>query len=180
MRVIKRGPAFLGDDAVSREFAGSLRAADLAEATRRGYTADLGKFRAWIEERRGTTVALRRISAADLSSYRQHRVCPALAAPPKAAPAGVSPRRRNTGAAAGGRANRSWIGTRNYALVQLMIQTGLRVGEVSQLLVADCQINNRSGLVRVRAGKRGQGKRSAVERLCPPGRCGIPEDEGRV
>jgi len=36
MRVIKRGPAFLGEG-VSKEFAGSLRAADLTESTRRGY-----------------------------------------------------------------------------------------------------------------------------------------------
>ena len=51
MRVIQRGPAILGDR-VLRDFARSLRAADLAEATRRGYAADLGRFRAWIEDSR--------------------------------------------------------------------------------------------------------------------------------
>lgn len=191
MRVIKRGPAFLGD-AVSREFAGSLRAADLAEATRRGYTADLGKFRAWIEERRGTTVALRRISAADLSSYRQHLIRAdklraasvnrkvqalkrffswaeqrklVLANPASALrllrrqkrlrPACLHEEEIQALLRAAGQTAHG-LARRNYALVQLMIQTGLRVGEVSQLVVADCRINNRSGLVRVRAGKRGK------------------------
>ena len=45
MRVIQRGPAILGD-AVLRDFARSLEAADLSLATRRGYAADLGRFRA--------------------------------------------------------------------------------------------------------------------------------------
>ena len=52
MRVIRRGPAILGDG-VLRDFTHSLQAADLALATRRGYAADLGRFRAWIEEGRG-------------------------------------------------------------------------------------------------------------------------------
>lgn len=44
-------------------------------------------------------------------------------------------------------------GARNYAIVQLMLQTGLRVDEVVQLVGADLEINDRSGLVRVRSGK---------------------------
>ena len=50
MRVIQRGPAILGDGLL-QDFS-ILRAADLAEATRRGYAADLGRFRAWIEAQR--------------------------------------------------------------------------------------------------------------------------------
>jgi hypothetical protein len=46
MRVIQRGPAILGDG-LFEDFARSLRMADLSEATRRGYGADLGRFRAW-------------------------------------------------------------------------------------------------------------------------------------
>jgi site-specific recombinase XerD len=38
----------------------------------------------------------------------------------------------------------------------LLLQTGLGVGEVSRLTIADCQIHDRSGVVRVRAGKGGK------------------------
>jgi hypothetical protein len=62
MRVIQRAPAILGDS-VLRDFARSLQAADLSLATRRGYAADLGRFRAWIEDGRGQVVGLRRIRA---------------------------------------------------------------------------------------------------------------------
>ena len=42
---------------------------------------------------------------------------------------------------------------RNYALVQLMLQTGLRMGEVVQLQVRDLTINDRSGHLEVVEGK---------------------------
>ena len=42
---------------------------------------------------------------------------------------------------------------RNTALVQLMLQTGLRVGEVTALLCEDLTLKERSGSVRVREGK---------------------------
>jgi len=45
------------------------------------------------------------------------------------------------------------LAARNYALVQLMLQAGLRVGEVATLRLADISINDRSGSVRVRHGK---------------------------
>jgi site-specific recombinase XerD len=45
------------------------------------------------------------------------------------------------------------LGRRNYALVQLMLQTGLRVGEVATLRIADVTLHERSGSVRVRHGK---------------------------
>jgi len=45
------------------------------------------------------------------------------------------------------------LAARNYALVQLMLQTGLRVGEVATLRMADITISDRSGSVRVRHGK---------------------------
>ena len=44
-------------------------------------------------------------------------------------------------------------GPRNYALVQLMLQTGLRVSEVVGLVGDDVVVRERSGTVRVRAGK---------------------------
>jgi len=45
------------------------------------------------------------------------------------------------------------LAARNYALVQLMLQAGLRVGEVAALKVSDVTTNNRSGSVRIRQGK---------------------------
>jgi len=43
-------------------------------------------------------------------------------------------------------------GKRNYALLQLLLQTGLQVGELASLRVADVTIRERSGEVRTRRG----------------------------
>ena len=45
------------------------------------------------------------------------------------------------------------LARRNYALVQLMLQTGLRVGEVAALRRSDVVLRDRAGTVRVRNGK---------------------------
>ena len=45
------------------------------------------------------------------------------------------------------------LAARNYAMVQLMLQAGLRVGEVSALQVGDATLGDRSGTVRIRHGK---------------------------
>jgi integrase/recombinase XerC len=45
------------------------------------------------------------------------------------------------------------LAARNYAIVQLMVQAGLRVGEVATLRVADISMSDRSGGVRIRHGK---------------------------
>ncbi|HVC61849.1 MAG TPA: site-specific integrase [Acetobacteraceae bacterium] len=42
------------------------------------------------------------------------------------------------------------LAARNYAMVQLMLQAGLRVREVAALAVADITMNDRSGSVRIR------------------------------
>jgi integrase/recombinase XerC len=42
---------------------------------------------------------------------------------------------------------------RNYAIVQLLLQTGLRVGELVNLRVRDITLQARSGWIRVRLGK---------------------------
>ncbi len=73
MRVIRSGRATLSDRLFGH-FTHSLRLANLAEATRRAYAADLGRFRRWMEESRGAGVALRRINAVDLANYRQHLI----------------------------------------------------------------------------------------------------------
>ena len=46
---------------------------------------------------------------------------------------------------------------RNYGLLQLLLQTGLRVGEVTNLKVGDVQIRDRSGEVQAREGKSNNG-----------------------
>jgi site-specific recombinase XerD len=191
MRVIQRGPAILGDGLL-QDFARSLRIADLSEATRRGYGADLGRFRAWMEEGRGAEVALRRINAVDLANYRQHlirgeklraasvnRKVQALkkffawaahkkliAANPASAlrflrrqertqPKGLHPEEIPALLRAAGQTGHG-LARRNYALLQLLLETGLRVGEASRLAIADCEIHDRSGVVRVRTGKGGK------------------------
>ena len=45
------------------------------------------------------------------------------------------------------------LAARNYAIAQLMLQTGLRVSEVAALQIADITMHDRSGSVRVRHGK---------------------------
>ena len=45
------------------------------------------------------------------------------------------------------------LARRNYALVQLMLQAGLRVGEVAALRRSDVVLRDRAGTVRVRNGK---------------------------
>jgi len=45
------------------------------------------------------------------------------------------------------------LAARNYALVQVMLQAGLRVGEVAALTAADVSMSDRSGSVRIRQGK---------------------------
>jgi site-specific recombinase XerD len=45
------------------------------------------------------------------------------------------------------------LAARNYAMVQLMLQAGLRVGEVATLRAADITVSDRSGVVRIRHGK---------------------------
>src|SRR4051812_46729712 len=45
------------------------------------------------------------------------------------------------------------LARRNYALVQLLVQAGLRIGEVSALRLSDIVLRDRTGSVRVRHGK---------------------------
>jgi site-specific recombinase XerD len=45
------------------------------------------------------------------------------------------------------------LAKRNYALVQLLLQAGLRVGEVSQLQIRDLVLQERSGYVKIVDGK---------------------------
>lgn len=188
MRVIRRPAPILGDPLLA-DFGRSLRAADLSEATRRGYLSDLGRFRLWIEEARGVAVPLRRVSTVDLANYRQHlvrseklraasvnrkvqalkrffrwaaqkkliRANPAaelqfLRRQGRPQPRALTEEETQRLLRAAGQSGHG-LARRNYALLQVLLQTGLRVGEVARLVVGDCEIYDRSGQVLVRAGK---------------------------
>ena len=45
------------------------------------------------------------------------------------------------------------LAKRNYALLEVLLETGLRVGEVAALHISDLALHDRSGVVRVREGK---------------------------
>jgi len=51
------------------------------------------------------------------------------------------------------RGSRSHDGKRNYAIVQVLLQTGLQLDECSQLMLSDISVGERSGRVIVRSGK---------------------------
>lgn len=191
MRVIRRKAAII-EDRVLADFARSLQASDLAAATCRGYAADLGRFRAWVEDGRGEGVALRKIGALDLAAYRRHLIRteklraasvnrkvqalrkffawaerqklvphnPAAALrflrrQERRQPRGLRAEEMQRLLRAAGQSGHG-LARRNYALLQLLLQTGLRVGEAARLAIADCEINERSGIVLVRAGKGGK------------------------
>jgi site-specific recombinase XerD len=44
-------------------------------------------------------------------------------------------------------------GTRNYAIVQVLLQTGMRLDECSQLILADLEVGERNACVTIRSGK---------------------------
>ena len=56
------------------------------------------------------------------------------------------------------------LGKRNYALTQLMLQTGLRVSEAAHLRVSDLVLRERAGSVRIRQGK---GRKCCRQHFCP-------------
>lgn len=180
--------ATFDDPAWMARFLDSLRRADLAAATLRGYRYDLRHFLRW---RLGTgqgLATLAELGEYELIAYRQHLIAaghrPATVnrrldalrrlcrwamdegSLSRDVARGVRPLRtvrdrRPTGlsdSAAHGLLRAAGASThghaaRNYALVQLMLQAGLRVGEVSALTIGDLVLHERSGSVRIRHGK---------------------------
>jgi len=67
-------------------------------------------------------------------------------------PAGLTDAETHALLRAAGASSRG-LAARNYALVQIMLQAGLRIGEVAALRVADVSMSDRSGTVRIRQGK---------------------------
>jgi integrase/recombinase XerC len=51
---------------------------------------------------------------------------------------------------------RSFVGTRNFVIVQLFLQTGIRVAEMAGLTISDVTISDRSGILMIRNGKGGK------------------------
>src|SRR5258708_13436557 len=64
--------------------------------------------------------------------------------------------------------SRHGLAKRNYALIQLMLQAGLRVGEVAALSVADVPTRERSGIVRIRQGKGAKEREVPLHPTPPP------------
>ena len=73
------------------------------------------------------------------------------------------------------------LAVRKYAIVQLLLQSGLRIGELNNLLIKDVVIRERSGFVNVVDGKGRKRQRDPLElncktscsrsRPCPRGPC---------
>ena len=55
------------------------------------------------------------------------------------------------------------LAKRNYALIELLLETGLRVGEATNLRIGDVDLHDRSGVVRVRESRRPEAAPSAAE-----------------
>jgi integrase/recombinase XerC len=190
MRSIRANRALLADPLLG-DFGQSLQSQDLSPVTARGYRHDLERFRAWIEQSRGTpsgTLPIVRITAVDLINYRQHlvrtqrleattinrkiqalkklfrwarqagHVASDVSADLRFLPLGQRlrpPRLTESEVQALLRAagqTRHGLAKRNYALVTLLVESGLRVGEVCQLRVGDLNVRDRSGQVKVREG----------------------------
>ena len=154
MRSIRAARAILGD-ALLGDFARSLVAEDLSPVTGRGYRHDLDRFRAWLEEKhgaRGGVVPVAGITAVDLINYRQHLVrAERLQATTINRKIQALKKLFRWARAAG--QTRHGLAKRNYALVTVLVEAGLRVGEVCQLRWGDLELRDRSGRVRVREGK---------------------------
>jgi integrase/recombinase XerC len=157
-----------------------LRKQDKAEGTVTGYQGDLEKFRGWFEQDTGETLESETVTAMDVIAYRKHLMDAKLEAATinrsltsirqwlrwagsdeannvrhikvagRLAPKGLE---RRQVARLLRVAKRGRHPPRDLALVTLMVETGLRVGEVAGLLLDDLTIRERSGWVRVRGAK---------------------------
>jgi site-specific recombinase XerD len=152
-------------------FLDSLAREDLAPATLRGYRYDLRHFLAWHATVQPDAFSLDRLAEFELIAYRQQMVAagrrPAtinrrldalrrlcrwasgdvardlrpVRTVRNRQPAGlIDPEVYALLRAAG--ASTHGLAGRNYALVQMMLQAGLRVGEVAALRLADITLNH--------------------------------------
>jgi site-specific recombinase XerD len=75
---------------------------------------------------------------------------------PKPAPAALRPKQVNALLRA---AQQTRYATRNTAILQMMLQTGMRIGECAALRWGDIALGERTGIVTIRAGKGNQARR---------------------
>ena len=189
MRSIHQGQPILGNELLDA-FRRSLGERGLSPVTARGYLHDLGRLRVWLEgEAGGKSRDLRRITAVDLGSYRQHllgaehlqaatinrklqaiktlvgwaldkglvkenvaRAVRYVRVAGRLCPQGLAESEIQSLLRVAGQ-TRHGLAKRNYALIELLLETGLRVGEATDLRVADVDLHDRSGVVRVRECK---------------------------
>lgn len=158
------------------EFETYLTKQDRAEGTVRGYIQDLNLFQKWFEADTGEALTAMVVTSMDAIAYRKHLIEERLSAATvnrrltaircwlrwagnnevehvrrvkigrRLSPKGLD---RRQVARILRVAKRSRHPRRNLAIITLMIETGLRVGEVSDLRLADLTINGRSGSVKV-------------------------------
>jgi integrase/recombinase XerC len=182
LRAIQAAEAIAAEPGWMALFLASLAHDDLAPATLRGYRYDLRHFLAWHRTVQDSPFAIEKLAEYELIAYRQHMVAagrrPATVNRRLDALRRLCRWARGTGVVDADVAGnvRPMRTTRNqqpvgltdieiHALlraagasshglvVQLMLQAGLRVGEVAALEVADITMNDRSGSVRIRQGK---------------------------
>lgn len=151
-----------GEHPYLQAFGEALRRQDLAESTIRSYGYDVREFLPWFIGARGASAALEKIEGVDVYRYREH-----LLDHRRLRPSTVnrrSKRHRPMGLKGGevhvllraAGVSTHGLATRNYALVQFLLQTGLRVGETSALVVEELTLRDRSGRVQVRGAKGGK------------------------
>jgi site-specific recombinase XerD len=167
-------PAMEPPPAWLQPFLDRLAAEDLAAATRRGYRYDLLRFITWYagliawRQHMLTQGGLKATSINRRLEAVRHllRWAEANGAVPRNValhvrsvrvsrerqPLGLTPAEVHGLLRAAG-ASSHGLARRNYAPVQLMLQTGLRVGEVAALRRRDIALRDRAGTVRVRSGK---------------------------
>ncbi len=177
-----------GDNCLAR-FQQALIQQDLADATIKGYRADVCHFQRWLEQINQQSVPFEQTTSADLRAYRQHlvniqRQKPATVnrriqalrrffswakrtglmkenpaesirfrrKPAPTQPASLNQQEVHALLRVAGQSPQG-LATRNYALLQLMLQAGLRISETCRLQYRDLQLNERSGNATIVDGK---------------------------
>lgn len=172
-----------------KQFRETLARENLSAVTVRGYLYDLNYFRKWFTEIHGREAELDKLSAVDLTAYRQHlvgdkglkassvnrriqAVKKLFAWAHKGGLIGENPAKHlrfmkpNASYSPKGLRDKEihallrvagqsphGLSKRNYALIQLMINTGLRISEAADVKMAALTIHERSGSIRISGGR---------------------------
>jgi site-specific recombinase XerD len=179
----------MSEDQLLARFQQSMIQQDLAEATIKGYLADMHHFYRWLQQIQEQSIPLTEVTSADLRAYRQYLVniqrqktaavnrriqalrrffswakrtglvkdnpAESIRFRRKSAPTqpvSLNPQEVHALLRVAGQSPQG-MAKRNYALLQLMLQAGLRISEVCRLQYRDLQINERSGVVAIVDGK---------------------------